>query len=220
MAVEASQVVAQQAVGFLARLRSLRARYGWLGVARRVMARAGDALLAGWRRMFSNRNHIYVYEACGVVPALPAWLKVHRFERLADVPPSYMEALAAFRSPQYVRSAAEELSKNGVLWVAAVDDRAVASSVSRRGKYFRRWYLPLRDDDMVVFAGSTAPSARGRGVMAAMLVECFRRDCQGRCCALTDCKSWNRAAIRTIEKAGFRRIATMKPLRRKDALGE
>jgi RimJ/RimL family protein N-acetyltransferase len=52
-----------------------------------------------------------------------------------------------------------------------------------------------------------------------MIVDHIRNELAPPGRAYADCKVWNKPAIRCIEKAGFRRIATKHPLNRQEVVG-
>jgi len=104
--------------------------------------------------------------------------------------------------------------------LALLDGRLAGASVSRRGDHFKRWFVPLRPHDVVIFRNRTLPDFRGRGLCPALMRHVMAHELAGDGRAYIDCRVYNKPSICSIEKAGFRRIATMKPLRRKDALGE
>jgi hypothetical protein len=192
---------------------------GMASIARRLTARLGPLFLAGYRRLFQHHNYIFRYTPDGPPPARPKGLEILRFADFTAVPDSLMAQLCAFRGPRYCNCVQQELRRGAILWVGIQDNIGVASQFTRRGSQFRHWFLPLLPDDLVVFGGSTAPSARGQGIMPYMIFDHVRCELRGGSCAYADCKVWNAASIRCIEKAGFRRIATMKPLSRRESAG-
>ncbi|MCH8806568.1 MAG: GNAT family N-acetyltransferase [Planctomycetes bacterium] len=220
MAVEASQFATRRAVGFLARLRSVRARNGWLGVARRVMVKAAGPLLAGWRRIVQHRNHVFMQEGPAQTGSAPPNLTVVRCDRLEDLAPELLATMRSRFSPSSLEVDRWELGHGAVLWVGLIDGRLAGVSMSRRGDQFKCWFVPLRRHDVVIFRNRTLPDFRGRGLCPALMQHVMFHELAGDGRAYVDCRVYNKPSIRSIEKAGFRRIATMKPLRRKDALGE
>ena len=132
--------------------------------------------------------------------------------RAADVPPSVIDELICFRGRGYREIVTDEFRRNSVFWVASLNGLVVASQFSRSGKCFRRWFLPLHDDDVVVFGGATTPIARRKGIMAFMISHHVRQERKPNAGAYADCAIWNEASMRCIEKAGFRRIARFRPL--------
>ena len=218
MVVETSQVVTQQAVSFLARLRSLPGRYGWLGIARRVSAKSAGALLAGWRRIAQHRNHVFRHNPSMPRLAAPTGMVVQCFTGPAEIPQRTRDEMARHFGEREVELQRWEMERKAVLWVATVNDRLAGVSMSRLGRYYARWFVPLRARDVVIYRNSTLPAFRGQGVCPAIMHEIVSRQVVADSRAYVDCKIYNKSSIRSIEKAGFQRVATLKPLRARGQL--
>jgi GNAT superfamily N-acetyltransferase len=111
----------------------------------------------------------------------------------------------------------QEIDENALLWLAFVDGRVASSVFTREGKYFKRWFVGLNPEDLVVFRLSTRPELRGRGLAPSLIVHALH--CTSpKGCAYIDCRTYNKPSIRCIEKVGFECIATKKTIKREWAL--
>jgi RimJ/RimL family protein N-acetyltransferase len=115
-----------------------------------------------------------------------------------------------------IESIAREMHYGAVYWAVYLDDRLAGKSMTRRGSHFRRWFIPLDQRDIVHFAGETFPAFRGRGVYPASLRHIIAQELEPGGHFYLDCKVYNTSVQRSFEKAGFRKIATAKPLSFKD----
>ncbi len=196
------------------RFAELYRKYGLWGLARRAVIKSGGWLRSVWRRLARNRNHVFVYEGPVGAAAMPEGLIVTRYTCLEEIPGQVLEGLIGFRGQHYPECVRQELTGNAVLWVGMINDEVVASQMTKLGHHIQKWFVPLDSRDLVIFGGSTEPTYFGRGIMPAMIQDHMANEIRGGGRAFADCKVWNKAAIRCIEKVGFRRLVTMKPLPR------
>ncbi|MCC6907842.1 MAG: GNAT family N-acetyltransferase [Phycisphaerales bacterium] len=112
----------------------------------------------------------------------------------------------------------QEMRQNAVMWVAFSNGDPVGMLFTRQGQHFARWFVDLNPDDIVIFRMRTYPEYRGRGIAPALMTHAIWSLCANGTRAFIDCRVYNQPSIRSILKSGFRRIATMKPLRRDDVL--
>lgn len=210
----------QPSQGRLARARRIWKAGGWRALAARAAGRAAAVLRALWHRLAQHRNYVFVHDRSLPAVGRPAGFSVEAIRGPAELSPACRRELLSLFGPQSLETDLWEVRHGAVLWLARIDGRLCGASLSRRGRWFRTWFVPLNPEDLVIFRNRTAPEFRGRGLCPALMNwiidhEQAGTDARG----YVDCRIYNRASIRSIEKAGFRRIATMKPLRRKDALG-
>ena len=168
-----------------------------------------------FNRRFRRRNHVFRHEP-GPGPACPG-LDLSRYDRPEQVPDHVAAAVIAWTGAASWAWTLLELQEGAALWIGWLDGTVVGAWMSRPGALFRAWFVPLNSADLVLFRGSTAPAFRGRGVSPAMMSEIVARALPPEGRAYVDVSVHNAPSIRAIEKAGFRRIATMKPLSRKQA---
>jgi RimJ/RimL family protein N-acetyltransferase len=177
--------------------------------------KAWRACVAAFNRIFRGRHHVYLHERA-VAPARAA-LSVERFDRPEDVPDDIREAVVRWGGEKAWIWDALEMNDGAAFWIGRLRGAVASAWMSRPGSLFRAWFVPLRAEDVVLFRGRTAPELRGRGVGPAMMGEIVARALPSGGRAYVDVAVHNAPSIRAIEKAGFRRIATLRPVTRKDA---
>ena len=190
--------------------------YGSAAGRRPVWQRAASWLwwrvLTVWRRMFQHRSDVFVHDSPTPGRPLPTGFVVARYATVAELPPDVVEELTALRGAESVAADQREMRHGAVLWLGRLNGQVATLLLSRAGRHYRKWFLPLRPDDIVVFRFQTLPAFRGRGLIGALLAEVLRQERRGDARAHTDCRVWNTASRRAIEKAGFRHVATMRPM--------
>jgi RimJ/RimL family protein N-acetyltransferase len=82
--------------------------------------------------------------------------------------------------------------------------------MTRTGCHFRRWFVPLAADDVVIFRNETRPEFRGRKLNPTLMLQALQAEAATGS-AYIDCRTDNHSSIRSIERTGFRRIATLRP---------
>ena|GEM_PF-6116121 len=214
----AGPVQATKASTRLRRIKHLYAKYGWLSLFRRSFARVAGLCLAGWRRIARHRNHVFVYDQDSPSTEPPAGLTVLRLTSQAELPDEIRAAMRARIGDRSLETDRWELDHGGVQWISLIDGEFAASAMSRKGRHFAKWFVELENHDVVIFRNVTVAEHRGKGICPATMREIIAREVRDGAQAYVDCRVYNRASLRSIEKAGFRRIATMKPLRQKEAI--
>lgn len=205
-------------VGWVERVRRLRGQHGWSGVLRRATMGVLAPLRRLWLRLAHHRNYVFVFDPTLPEPVRPAGMVVERYDRLNEVPEEVRAALVGEYGAASLGVDEWEMDRAGVLWVALVEGQFAGASMSRRGRHFRKWFVPIQDDDIVIFRNRTSPRFRGRGICPALMRHIIAYELIGGGQAYVDCRVYNKPSIRSIEKAGFRRIATLKPITAREAL--
>ena len=196
------------------RFDELRSRYGLWRLPWRAMLRAFRAVRKVWRHLARNRQYVFAYQEGAPTLPGPDSLRVERYVREQDIPKEYTEQLVAEGISLLLPTWRRGFARHGVLWLGLIDGHVVAHQWTRLGMHIPRWYIPLRDEDVVIFAVGTLPRWRGRGICPAMMRHIIASEARGQGRAWVDCSEWNAPSIRAIEKAGFRRFAVKKPLPR------
>jgi hypothetical protein len=180
------------------RLQRFVRRNGVLGVPITVFRKV-------WRWLFLNRHFVFSRSLAisSAAPALVPGLRIERFASAIEVPVRLMEQLLAEEGPHRAAWIRSEFETHGILWLGVLDDNVVAYQWCRRGAFICHWFVPLNDDDLVIFATVTFPRWRGRRISPAMMSQIIAYELRGQAKAYVDCKIWNKAAMRGIEKAGF-----------------
>lgn len=111
-----------------------------------------------------------------------------------------------------------ELDENATLWVAYVDHNVATTVFTRRGTHFRRWFVELKPNDIVVFRLNTNEHYRGRGLASSLIRHALFSIGDDSASAYIDCRTYNKPSKRAIEKAGFECIAIKKTITREWAL--
>lgn len=134
------------------------------------------------------------------------------------MPADVRNAIVAYRNETVLETDAQEMKDRAIMWVASCDGVPATVVFTRRGRHFRRWFLPLQDDDVVVFRLRTYPPFRGRGLAPSLMRHALHECMKNGAAAYIDCRVYNQPSIRSIIKTGFTRIATMKPITRDQAI--
>jgi hypothetical protein len=179
-----------------------------------------DRIATLLNKTFRNRNHVYIFDPDSKEPPGPDGMVLQRYERVDDIPEAIRESIITEIGIKAYEQDLREIRLHSVLWLVLLNDQVVAKLHSRKGEYFMKWFVPLRAGDVVLFRARTYRDFRGRGINPRFQRMIIRKEVATDRNAYVDCKVYNASAIRGIEKAGFRRIATMKPISQKEALGE
>lgn len=111
-----------------------------------------------------------------------------------------------------------ELAENAVLWIASMDGYVASFLFTRKGQYFKNWFLELRPDDVVLFRMRTTENYRGRGLAPSLMRHAMHNCVAPPARAFIDCRTYNKPSIRAIQKAGFQCVAKKRTIRRDWAL--
>jgi RimJ/RimL family protein N-acetyltransferase len=170
-----------------------------------------------WR--FRRWQHVYVFDPASTEPKHPADLTIERCARVEDIGAAVWDALGDGGKDPSPEDDRAETRANGVFWVARLKNDVVGAAITRRGRHFVRWLLPLEPDDFVLFRVKTLPRYRGQGIASALMRTIALREGNPVGKAYADCRVFNAASIKAIERAGFRRVATVRSMTREEALG-
>jgi hypothetical protein len=191
---------------------------GLIGSFDRARHKIIRAVVMQYERL-GRRKHIIFkleYDRRAISSPLTPKLNIHRFVSVEQIPLMLLRDLETWRGTKFVEMVRQEFNTNAVLWVGMIDDEVAGTSMSRAGRHFPRWYLPLLPDDLVIFANSTVLKHRGKRVCPSIMRHVCSREFAELGTAYVDCVQWNTPSIRSIEYAGFVQTAVMKPLVRKD----
>lgn len=211
--------MAEVDVMYTRRLGLLVSRYCLFGIAVRICNKAGKVLVRAWWRAARHWNYVFVYDSPRVVWDGATWMSVTRLGQPEQLSITLRIELEKAVGAERVAMDAWEMEHGAALWVARVDGRIAGLSMSRRGDRFRKWFVPLTCDDVVIFRNMTLPGFRGRGVCPSLMRHILKEERRPRGRAFIDCRVYNLASIRSIEKAGFRRIGKSRPLSQMEVLG-
>jgi GNAT superfamily N-acetyltransferase len=208
-AIERGRRVAVQP--FATRVRRTIREEGLGGAASRVRKRFGSAFVNLWRRIARNRHHVFVFEGSTEV-GLPDELKIRRYDLYGDIPHGTLAAMEAGHGLRQLASDRWQMDRHAILWVAEIDGKYAGSHLTRRGRFFNFWFTELHKEDIVFFRSYVLPAYRGQGISPIMYRFIILKELSAGGRAFIDAKTYNKPAIRSFEKTGFRRFATKKPL--------
>ncbi len=184
-----------------------------------VWQRAWGRFVEGLNWRFRRWQYVFVFDPSTIPPRAPPDLRFERYERVEDVPRPLGEEIARHADATTLEWDLREVADHAVYWVAFLGREPVAKQLTRQGGMFRRWFVPLGEGDLVFFRGWARSEFRGRGIVPALIRHIIARELPSDAHAYTDCRVFNKSSIHMIEKAGFRRIATVRSLTREQALG-
>jgi hypothetical protein len=181
-------------------------------------ARAAARNLRWWlRRLFWGKHEVVVREG-PFPPELYPGVRFECYRSPEDIPAWVAEAIKGEQGEETLKMDLVEIRDGSVMWAALVDDRLAGLMHSRRGRMFRRWFVHLRDDDIVIFRARTFPDFRGRGISPAMHRHIMNVELTDSDRAYADSALYNTPSRRCLEKVGYRVIAVMTPITREWAL--
>jgi RimJ/RimL family protein N-acetyltransferase len=156
---------------------------------------------------------VFRYDPSAPRVAQPEGFSARRFGTAGEISEDLADTLTVQYGDEIVRTDLIGIKDRGcVLWVACMGPEIACIALSRTGRHIPRWFLPLRESDIVIFRVNTMPEHRGKGVSPALTQFILANELTTEATAYWDCKIYNRSSIRAAEKAGFSRIAKMRPL--------
>ena len=141
---------------------------------------------------------------------IPQGFEVRCYERFEAVPKTDLATLHPAELSRITEQAEQELRAGAVMWIGYIDGIFAATEFSIRGRFLKRWFLPLAPNDIVIFGVDTLNAFRGRGIHPAMLRAAVEREADAG--VYCDTNVWNVVAQRNMEKAGFRPIMKARAL--------
>lgn len=179
--------------------------------------RAWRRLTWAYRRRFQSDHQVFVRRSPFPAEIRPD-VQFLRFEHFEEVPESVRQAIIANQDQRALEKDEREIRDHSLMWVAIVDDKVASACHSRKGKFFRTWFVPLNDDDIVLFRARTYPEFRGRGIIPSIYRHIMHQELPESARAFADCAEYNKASRRSLEKAGFQLVTVAKPITREWAL--
>ena len=136
-------------------------------------------------------------------------LAVHRYGSIGDIDGSTAKMILDSQGEFFVRHIRRVFTEGMTLWVGSIEGWLVSVCWSRTGFFPKRYFVPLTASDATVFGCFVVPAFRGMGIYPTMLKRivnfCLS---EGKQNVFIDSKSWNKASIRGIEKAGFCKLGS------------
>lgn len=176
-------------------------------------------LLRYYRKWFQNRNHVFMHNGPFELKK-PKICETLRFDKFEDIPEYIRSVIIQKSGPQTLAGDRREMDHAAVMWAAIYDQTLAGVLFSRKGKDFRKWFVKLKDQDLILFRMRTYPEFRGRGIAPFLMCYAMHHSLADGYRAFIDCRVYNKSSIRAIEKSGFDLLSTMKPISREFALGK
>jgi GNAT superfamily N-acetyltransferase len=171
-----------------------------------------------YRHRFQNLSYIFMH--CGPFePVVNPPCAFARYDHFEEIPYSVKEVMLYHEGEKGLKHAEFEMKYGASMWVGLVDGHISHRKFVRRGCDFKQWFVNLNPHDIVLFREQTYPGYRGRGIGPAVSRYLMNTLLSEGCKAYSDCNIHNASSIRALEKNGFVRVAAMKPITRKQALG-
>ena len=177
-----------------------------------------------WRRSSNCYRHWFCQQNCifrhdgPFVTKYQVGCEFAHYDSFEMIPEQVKKEICGAGDPARLEMDKLELSENAVLWIASRNGKVASIVFTRKGLHFRRWFLPLQPDDVVVFRLHTHPEFRGRGIAPALIQHAVKTVLDKPGHAYMDCRTYNKPSIRCIQKAGFKCVATKKTIKREWAL--
>jgi GNAT superfamily N-acetyltransferase len=155
-------------------------------------------------------------EKSPIKPARPEVLSLTCLSTMADTSANELQAI--FNEGIIRRGVVARNLRNGALfWIIRLDNRPVGYRFSAcQGPAIRREFpfLPVQEDEAIVFGGETLPAYRGQGIAPAAIESMLDRLAQnGIKQAYVCCEKSNAASVRSLEKTRFQLLGKARMIR-------
>jgi hypothetical protein len=137
---------------------------------------------------------------------------VQAYHSIEEIPVGFVNDLASEHGSELLPELVSTFGGGATLFLVLYDGRPASMLWAKRGRFVKRWYLPLADTDVVLYGWHTSPQYRGLNLIGLAMesaIGCFAAQTER---FLADVKIWNKPSIRAMEKAGFRFVLRAKPL--------
>jgi len=166
-------------------------------------------MLHQYRKFARRRYVVYIFDTVATAPSLdrPASFEVRRYSMPYEVDEQEKTAIEKFGGKFLWLQFEQDLQHGDDLWIGYLGGAIAGICWSTRPQNVDRYFVPLGEKDMVIRKCFTFPSCRNRGVYSSTLqymIAALRAEGAER--IFIDCRSWNGASCRGIEKAGFARM--------------
>lgn len=154
-----------------------------------------------WRRIVPFfRREVIIYRQEGELPRVP-WPAGLTVQRLT--------------TPDHPAVDSKEIRRGGVPWLGTINGEPCSIIWSKKGRNLQKWYIRLEPDDLVLYAATTFPRYRGRGIHSAARLFVLANEPHRT--AYCDVAEWNTTAKKNIEKTGFVPIARKRKKKRNNS---
>ena len=177
---------------------------------KRLASKLLRSVLKAWLHWRKGTHYVFVYVGSAVEIPVPEGFRVLRCQCMADIPKDCVEQMIGYHGDRFARIMGKEFEDRGVLWLALVNGQFASRQWTRSGAHFRKWFLPLRGDDLVFFGAYTIKAFRGRRINPALKREIMARELHGDGKAYVDTQEWNTASMHALGKVGFKPIGVIR----------
>lgn len=195
----------------LSRGRRVIARRGMLGTFQMIVLRAYRAVRHRKHFIFEHDGSVAHFEAPG--------LKVTRYQQVESIPHHVLQAFGDDAGQEMIDGIHDRFREGSVCYIAEIDGEPGSILWSRKGSAIDQWYVPLRDEDFVLYAMYTMPKFRGRRAIRALMAAAISTETGDGGLPYSDCRTWNRPSKRAMEAMGFKVIGLRKALPRRAPKG-
>ena len=190
---------------------------GIIRYASKIFEKIGIRLRHYYRKMFCQKNYIFRYEGtCD--PDKREDCVIKSYTSFDQIPEEVKDDIQSDGVNNRLEVDKLELNDNATLWIVFVNNKVASTVFTRKGEYFKRWFLDLQKEDVIVFRLRTHPHFRGQGLAPSLIRYAISSTLEKPGYAYIDCRTYNTSSIHAIEKVGFIRVAVKKTIKRRWAL--
>ena len=184
-------------------------QHGYWGLFHKVGNKLFVTIRALFRKLFFNKYIFYKYDKTFLEKEMQSSIEIdhYRFESINDIPKDFARQLSdpdMERGNDYWKIVEKEFNKGCIFWLSTNKDGELACSQwSRRGKTIKKWHIPLKDEDIVIFGGVVRVKWRGKRILPLQLQYIINIENNKGGDAYCDIVEWNKPSIKACTKAGF-----------------
>ncbi len=141
---------------------------------------------------------------------------MQHIERIEDIPASLLKQLNNAFSEQAMHINLILVKHCGCTFcLGFIYDEPVCIGLARKASRIPKWFIDLEPDDVVLMRGATVPTHRGKGISPCLQQTAASLFPVERINVYIDASIYNAPSLRSIEKAGFKRICKKKSITEK-----
>ena len=175
-----------------------------------MWAIGSDRVLRVFGPRLANQNVIYLLDRSrqkARSAIAPPGFQVRRCIAINDIPTNFWSALRASQPNTPREEFIINFSKHSTFWLGTLEGVPACCAWSLRGRDLEQWYIPLQQDDLVIWSMITWVGFRGIGLACNIMQHIALAEGNDEADIYLYTKEWNFSAQRSAEKAGFQRLA-------------